>query len=88
MLDQLELGTYYSVLYYSKSNHNGREFAAKFGKEKEDGWNKDLCLSARFDVTTNWCAKIETHFMDGMFLATNASADDWMLYAAKVTYSF
>lgn len=88
VLDQLELGTYYSVLYYDKYDHGGRDFAANYGKQKEDGWLKDLCISARLDITTNWCAKIEAHFMDGMFLATNASADDWALYAAKVTYSF
>lgn len=88
LLDQLEIGTYYSEMYYDKSDHGGREFQQKYGNPKFDAWLKDICLSARYDFSSNWCAKIEAHIMDGTFLTYNAEARDWELYAAKVTYSF
>lgn len=52
----------------------------------------DQCLSLRFDINPSWTAKLEAHVMDGEY---GVSADDdghtyseWMLYAAKLSYSF
>ncbi|MFZ5562504.1 MAG: hypothetical protein ACOZBW_00515 [Thermodesulfobacteriota bacterium] len=88
VLDQLELGTYYSELYYDKSDHGGDKFKVKFGRPNYDSWLKDICLSARYDISANWCAKVEAHLMDGTFLGYSATAKNWELYAAKLTYSF
>lgn len=88
VLDRLELGAYYSAMYYDKSDHNGKEFEQKFNSVDYDSWLKDACLSARYDFSTHWCGKIEAHAMDGTFMGMNAADDEWALYAAKVTYSF
>lgn len=62
-------------------------------------WLKDTCLGFRFDITPNWVMKLEGHYMDGAALLLN---DDnnmnslgkisydryWMLYAAKLSFSF
>ncbi|ABW67803.1 hypothetical protein [Desulfosudis oleivorans] len=88
VLDQMEIGAYYSELYYDKSDHDGDTYAAKFGVAKHNAWLKDTCLSARYDFSANWCAKIEAHLMDGGFMASGADAKNWELYAAKLTYSF
>ncbi len=89
LLDQLEVGTYYSELYFDKSDHSGQEYAQAFNLQAEyEAWLKDWCLSLRYDFSPNWCAKVEGHFMDGIFLTYGGSARNWALYAAKVTYSF
>ena len=88
LLDQLEVGAYYSEVYYDKSDHDGKKFKQKFTVPEFDAWLKEICLSARYDFSANWCAKIEGHFMDGSYLSYNANDRNWELYAAKVTYSF
>ena len=88
VLDPLEIGAYYSVLYFDKEDRNGIEYEQTFGLPGYDAWLKEACLSVRYDFSSNWCAKIEAHLMDGAFMAPGAEAEDWALYAAKVTYSF
>ncbi|MFZ5562502.1 MAG: hypothetical protein ACOZBW_00505, partial [Thermodesulfobacteriota bacterium] len=88
VLDQMEIGAYYSELYYDKSDHDGEKYAVKFSVPKHNAWLKDACLSVRYDISDNWCAKAEAHLMDGAFMASHADAKDWELYAAKLTYSF
>jgi hypothetical protein len=89
VLKQLEIGAYYSKMYFDKHDKNGHDFAVTFPDKPEWGaWLKDICLSARYDIAHNWCAKIEGHIMDGTFMALDDEARDWYLYAAKVTYSF
>lgn len=66
-------------------------------------WLKDTCLSFRFDITPNWILKLESHYMDGAALMFNSDGNTaldsnsnvvldyehyWMLYAAKVSFSF
>lgn len=88
VLDRLELGTYYSELYYDKSDHGGDDYAQAYNNPDYNAWLKDLCFSARYDFSTNWCGKLEAHIMDGSFFAMSADHQDWAAYAAKVTYSF
>jgi len=88
VLDPLEIGAYYSETYYDKSDHSGDKFKAKFGRPEYDSWNKDICLSARYDISPNSCAKVEGHLIDGAYLAYSANARYWEMYAAKLTYSF
>lgn len=100
--DWLELGTYYSEYYRDKDDKDGKKAVANslvpVGQEHAM-WLKDLCLSARFDITPNWIFKLEGHMMDGGALMytsddnTNAAGladyeQDWFLMAAKISYSF
>lgn len=75
-----ELGTYYSK---GISDNDGS------GPTNE---LKDICLSTRFDVTSNMVVKLEAHSMDGLFGVTpsdDGSIDDkWMLFAAKTSFTF
>jgi hypothetical protein len=72
-------------LYYSNSekSYNGT------GPGNE---LKDICVSTRFDITDNMIFKLETHVMDGLYgvdAGDDGTLDDsWMLYAAKVSYTF
>jgi hypothetical protein len=88
LLDPLEIGVYYSELYWDKSDHNGHDYARSTGNPYYGSWLKDKCLSVRYDFSSNWCAKLEGHLMDGAFMAYNKTNRDWALYAAKVTYNF
>ncbi|MBU1055719.1 MAG: hypothetical protein KKC46_18115, partial [Proteobacteria bacterium] len=56
-------------------------------------WQKDLALSARFDINSNWIFKVEGHKVNGtadVLLADNSdrSEKDWYYGAAKLTFSF
>jgi hypothetical protein len=89
VLDRLEVGAYYSEMYYDKHDKDGDDFVQTYpDKPRWGAWLKDTCLSARYDFSRNWCAKIEGHIMDGTFMALEDVARDWNLYAAKVTYNF
>ncbi|MEW6079639.1 MAG: hypothetical protein AB1724_17665 [Thermodesulfobacteriota bacterium] len=88
LLDPLEIGFYYSELYWDKDDHNGHDYARETGKPSWGAWLKDKCLSVRYDFTANWCAKVEGHLMDGSFMAYTKANRNWSLYAAKVTYNF
>jgi len=74
-----------SGLYYSIYEHNDENSGA--GNELED-----ICLSLRFDINESWIAKCEVHKMDGLFGVfpedDGTTDEDWMLYAAKLSYSF
>jgi hypothetical protein len=55
--------------------------------------DKYFTLSLRFDINDYWIFKLEGHLMDGLADVTYNPADpdpdpDWMLFAAKVSYSF
>ncbi len=89
--DWFELGSYYSE-YYPKAKD-------KEGKDNPDGlafknWLKEITLSFRFDVNSNWIFKLEYHRMDGFGAfssAKNLNANlkkNWNLFVAKMTYNF
>lgn len=71
--------------------------------QEHNRWLKDSCLSFRFDITPNWILKLESHYMDGSALMFHGDGNTiidsdgnvqlnyepyWMLYAAKVSFSF
>ena len=98
--DWLELGTYYSEYYRDKDDKDGDK-AVDTGIVDQDYamYLKDLCLSARFDLTPNWIFKMEGHKMNGAALlyssddnlAANGKTnyeEDWYMFAGKVSYSF
>ena len=54
-------------------------------------WNKDLAISARFDVNESWIVKLEGHWINGLYGVSEYGddpSDDGFLGAAKVTFSF
>jgi len=96
-----ELGAYYSEYYPDEDDKDGkiRVNEKKIDDEYHRGWLKDTCMTMRFDINENWVAKLEGHSMDGAAVllgADNPVSTDgseryeryWMLYAAKLTYSF
>ncbi len=78
--DLFEAGAYYS---YGTADDDGSGPANEL---------KDYCLSAKFDITENMVFKLEGHSMDGLYGVepdNDGKMDDsWMLYAAKVSYTF
>jgi hypothetical protein len=69
------------------------------GLKKYFRWQKDLCLSARFDVTGNWLFKLEFHAMNGAAFVKRIHnegswenpgriEENWLLFAAKSTFHF
>ncbi len=93
--DWFELGTYYSVMYPEIDDKDGERYAMT---EEYRAWLKDLCLTARFDINSNWVAKVEGHMMDGAAMMNSVInpvdengeryEKDWFLYAVKVSYNF
>ncbi len=88
----LEVGFYYSVYYPNRSDKHGEEQTVA-GNPDFNAWQKDACLSLRFDVTPNWLCKMEGHHMNGtaqVFDFDDASELEkvWNLFAVKVTYNF
>ena len=92
LTDWLDVAVYYSVYYPDKTDKHGRKQAA-YGRPDYMGWQKDACLSLRFDPVPGWTCKVEGHYIDGA--AQVFDYDDpgelerrWGLFAAKFTYSF
>ncbi|QTA91095.1 hypothetical protein [Desulfonema magnum] len=88
--DWLELGSYYAVIYADKDDKNGDGYEAR-GLPREEAWQKDIALSARFDINDYWIFKLESHFMDGLYRVDydpSDPEDQWILFAAKMTFSF
>jgi len=61
------------------------------------GWQRDLTISSRFDLTDFWLFKIEYHFIDGVALTQPRSLEEnltdpmerhWGMFAAKTTFHF
>ena len=84
--DWLELGTYYS------SYENDDDLKTNDDEERAKNELKEIVIAARFDINSNWVAKLECHKMDGLFGVeqdgNKALDEDWFLYTAKLTYFF
>ena len=61
------------------------------------GWQRDLTISARFDLTDFWLFKLEYHFIDGVALTQPRTLEEnladpmkqhWGMFAAKTTFYF
>jgi len=93
--DWFETGVYYSAFYKDRHDRKGTKtpYNPPFNV-----FQKDACLSLRFDPSDNWTLKLEGHLMDGTglcFLQDNLNENgvpeykkDWYLLAAKMTFSF
>ncbi len=84
-----ELATYYSVLHADADDRTGRgaDFDPKFR-----AFQRDLALSARFDVNPYWLWKIEGHLIDGTAdLDATRNPDPqrtWGLFLIRTTVTF
>ncbi len=93
--DWFETGVYYSVFYKDRDDRDGTgtPYDPPFS-----AYQKDACLTFRFDMNDYWVFKLEGHLMDGTALCfTQDNLDDrgmprftknWYLLAAKMTFSF
>jgi hypothetical protein len=93
--DWFQAGSYYSEYYPDLSDKDGKGYEELYGFPPSNGWLKDTALSLRFDLNSNWIAKIEGHKMNGtavMFRSDQVNpynvSEDWYLAAAKLTFSF
>lgn len=91
--DWFELGSYYSIAYANKDDRHGDDVVETATLKDHSAWQKDLALSARFDINSNWIFKVEGHKVNGtadVLLADNSdrSEKDWYYGAAKLTFSF
>ena len=99
--DWFELGTYYTEYYSNEDDKDGKKAVAS-GKSEvaHEGYQKDFCLTTRFDVSANWIIKLEGHKMEGVALLYSDDGNnrndtgelnyekDWYFGAVKLTYSF
>ncbi|MBU0996046.1 MAG: hypothetical protein KJ737_26420 [Proteobacteria bacterium] len=96
--DWLQLGGYYTVFYPDTDDKRGNHINAEKGLPRSFAWEKDSCLSVRFDFNRNSCLKLEGHYIDGtsqinfMNDQDEAGYDDinryWYLFAAKFSFNF
>ncbi len=94
-----ELGVYYGEYYPDKSDKDGtgNDLFTGLPKFSEDNrhraWQKDACMTFRFDIAKNVALKLEGHVMDGTAQINRADnsgelSEDWFLFAAKCSYVF
>ncbi len=90
-----EAGGYYSVFY---KNRNDRDGTATPYDPVYNAFQKDACLSFRFDLNDHWTVKLEGHRMEGTALCSIVdnlnekgapeTHKNWFLAAAKITFAF
>lgn len=90
--DLVKLGVYYSEFYPDDEDKDGEKLI-RMGLPDYLAWQKEIVPTVRFDINRNWLVKLETHFVDGAanvyeFNNPEGREDDWILYAAKVTFNF
>jgi hypothetical protein len=86
LTNQLQIGSYFSVLYPDTRKRDGRE-------NRQD----DLALTARYDINPTWLFKVEGHWMNGTAGLDPSLNDgvnrhlmdrDWGVLLLKTTASF
>lgn len=90
--DWLELSTYYTEYYRDKNDKEGENMVER-GLPDYFAWQKDLCFSARFDLSFHWLFKVEVHRMSGAaclhtFENPDGIEEDFTLFAVKTTFNF
>ncbi len=93
--DWLEMEVYYSVYYKNRDDRDGTRTPYN---PPYSAFQKDACLSLRFDPNDHWIFKLEGHLTDGTgFCFPQDNRNDqgvpvftknWYLLAAKMTFSF
>ena len=87
--------------YYSDAEPVGGdteiEFMEQVGLPDYYGWQRDLTISSRFDLTDFWLLKLEYHFIDGVALTVPRPLEEdladpkkrhWGMLTAKTTFHF
>ncbi|HKE18010.1 MAG TPA: hypothetical protein VKB80_24205 [Kofleriaceae bacterium] len=92
LTDQLEAGTYYSVVFADAGDRDGK--SDRF-TESHRAYQKDLAVSTRFDVNDFWLWKLEAHYMDGTAEVLDPDPMDhddlarhWGFFLVKTTVTF
>lgn len=88
-----QLGIFWSVSYLDEDDKDGVKRAEEglASDKPSDGYQKDFCISLRFDLNDNWLVKFETHMMNGTHNVLGQPVNDekrWLFNAVKLTYSF
>lgn len=88
----IELGTYYAVFYADVDDREGKQWQAA-GYPDYLAWQKDLTITARFDLNPHWSVKIEGHIANGahgFYFQDNPDGleENSHLLAVKTTYNF
>ncbi|GAK51222.1 hypothetical protein U14_02465 [Candidatus Moduliflexus flocculans] len=88
----LQCGAYYSVYYPDTDDKDGK-FLEENGSPAFDAWQKEMALTARFDLTEQWLLKFEGHAINGTagvpeFANLDGLNEDSFLFAIKTTFSF
>ena len=93
----------YSEYFPNKDDKDGKKrLASGLDKDENRAYLKDTCATLRFDINENWVLKMEGHVMRGTATLLGADNPDpdptdnsvkryktnWLLGAAKLTYSF
>lgn len=84
-----ELGSYYSAHYQDRNDRKGEKLAP--AQPTYNGYQKDIDLTLRFDVTDGWTLKAEGHKMIGASQVTYDvlnTEKNWYLFAARASYTF
>lgn len=93
--DWFEAGAYHSEYYADRDDMNGRNYTPS-----HSAWQKDSCLSFRFDMSNNWVLKFEGHYIYGTAIILKSQnmidfdltrpdlKSEWMLFGMKLTFSF
>ncbi len=87
--------------YYSDAEPAGGDHAKRVqelsGLPEFYGWQRDLTISSRFDLTDFWLFKLEYHFIDGVALTQPRTLEEnlddpmkrhWGMFVAKTTFHF
>lgn len=88
----LTLGAYYSLYFPNRNDRDGDRFTAA-GTPDWQAWTQDIAVTTRFDITENWVAKLEGHYIEGTGQVSGYDnpgglEKDAFLFAAKVSFTF
>ncbi len=88
--DHLEVGGYYSVNHLDAADRTGKRRPVG---PAHAGYQRDLTLTARYDINEFWLLKAEGHFIQGtsdLLVADNPgeTTKDWGLFVVQTVLSF
>jgi hypothetical protein len=90
--DRWQASAYYVEYYTNQDDKAGARLVA-MGQPAHHGFQKDLTLTLRSDITPWWLVKVEVHHINGTAWLSPVENPDgftqhWTLFAAKTTFHF
>lgn len=92
LTESLEAGAYYSLFFADADDRDG---SGERFTESHRAYQKDLAVTARFDVNDSWLWKLEAHYMDGTGDVLDDDPADpdnlaskWGFFLVKTTLTF